>query len=112
MLGMGTIKNKQPQGKSRARKYSHPQNRMTKPASKKINDERARKSSAPSTPATSMTREKMTIPSPAHDGFSRRRANWRRRFHTTRAENKGTREPCPKLGSLTHCRMRPANVGP
>src|SRR6516164_600162 len=100
MLGMGTIRNKQAQGKSRARKYSHPQNRMTKPASKKINDERARKSSAPSTPATSMTREKVTSASPAHDGFGGSNAKRRRRFQTTKPENRGTREPCPKLGSL------------
>src|SRR5580658_6533892 len=112
MAGIGIIKIRKAQGKKTARKKFHPQKRTIKPASTSRSEERDKNNSAPSRPTIITHRPKARIGRPVQEGRRVSFASSPRSCQTTKAENRGTKNPWEKLGSCDHCKTRCARVDP
>src|SRR5436305_8621602 len=100
--GIGTIKKSTVRGNNTARSIRHPWRKMTRHASRKINEMRERNNSAPKTPRIKVHNENSTTARPHTDGSRFIARSLSRLTHTTYREKAGTKKPWEKFGSVHH----------
>src|SRR5205807_9940285 len=103
MAGIGIIKIRNAQGKSKAANDSQPANRTTSAAITSNRESRERNSSAPNTPTIRVDRAKPRMRSPHQEGFKRIATSFERFCQSTNREKRGTKKPWEKFGSRHHC---------
>src|SRR5512141_903091 len=109
--GIGTISSKTASGNSTARSICQPCRNTTIPAIKNMSETRDKNNSAPKIPRINVHREKRIIARPQIEGegvITERRALFCQR---TYSENRGTKKPCEKFGSVHHCFDSLASTG-
>src|ERR1700687_6430482 len=106
IAGIGIIRRRKTKGKNVALKTFQPRKRALSPASAIRREIRERKSSAPIWPTIRIHRANARIGRPDQDARKGSRRRRSRSCQTTKAENKGTKNPCEKLGSCHHWPIR------
>src|SRR5260370_38107559 len=106
MKGMGTRRNRNPQGKTSNRKRGQPWKKMIRPASSRTKETRDKNNSAPKVPNRRVPRAAIIISKPYHDGRTATADSDSRILHTRYNEKKATINPCEKSDSFNNRRFR------